>query len=349
MCVATMADVARLAGVSIATVSHVLNGTRAVRPETRALVLDAVRAADYTPNSVAQSLATARTTTIGLALSAISNPFLGELIHAIEAEAARQGYTLLLADPHEDPDYEDTVIRRLHARRVDGVLFAPSARPGEALKYLAARGVPTVLVDRLIDDRMDQVGSENVEAVAGLVAHLAGRGHTRVALVAGHPGLQTTVERITGYRLGLRRAGLDRDPHLLVDGHSAEEPARVAVHALLATARPPTAVITGNNSMTIGAMQAFREAGVDVPRDVALACFDDFPWADLFAPRLTVVAQPFAEIGREAVRLLLRRMADPTAGPVTTRLTPRFVHRDSCGCPGAATDPGAAVATHDGG
>ncbi|MEU7815852.1 LacI family DNA-binding transcriptional regulator [Pseudonocardia sp. NPDC049154] len=333
MRVATMADVARLAGVSIATVSHVLNGTRAVRPETRALVLDAVRAADYTPNSVAQSLATARTTTIGLALSAISNPFLGELIHAIEAEAARQGYTLLLVDPHEDPDYEDTVIRRLHARRVDGVLFAPSARPGAALEYLAARGVPTVLVDRLIDDRMDQVGSENVEAVAGLVAHLAGRGHTRVALVAGHPGLQTTVERIEGYRLGLRRAGLDRDPELLVDGHSAEEPARVAVHALLAKAHPPTAVITGNNSMTIGAMQAFREAGVDVPRDVALACFDDFPWADLFAPRLTVVAQPFAEMGREAVRLLLRRMADPAAEPVTTRLIPRFVHRDSCGCP----------------
>ncbi|WP_220186979.1 LacI family DNA-binding transcriptional regulator [Pseudonocardia pini] len=325
-----MADVARLAGVSIATVSHVLNGTRAVRPQTRALVLDAVRAADYTPNTVAQALATARTTTIGLALPAISNPFLGELIHAIEAESARQGYTLLLVDPHEDPEYEDTVIRRLHGRRVDGVLFAPSAQPDAALGFLTAQGVPTVLVDRLIDDRMDQVGSENVEAVAGLVGHLAKGGHTRIALVAGHPGLRTTVERVAGYRLGLQRAGIGVE--LLVDGHSAEEPARVAVHALLARTDPPTAVITANNSMTIGAMQAFREAGVHVPDDVALACFDDFPWADLFAPRLTVVAQPFAEIGREAVRLLLRRMGDPTAAPQTIRLAPRFVHRDSCGC-----------------
>jgi LacI family transcriptional regulator len=332
---ATMADVARLAGVSIATVSHVLNGTRTVRPETRALVLDAVRAADYTPNTVAQALATARTTTIGLALPAISNPFLGELIHAIEAESARQGYTLLLVDPHEDPDYEDTVVRRLQGRRVDGVLLAPSARPQAALRHLTSRGVPTVLVDRLIDARMDQVGSENVEAVAGLVAHLAGTGHERIALVAGHPGLQTTIERVEGYRLGLRRAGLSAE--LLVDGHSAEEPARVAVHALLARAAPPTAVITANNSMTIGAMQAFREAGLRVPEDLALACFDDFPWADLFAPRLTVVAQPFADIGREAVRLLLRRMADPTAPPQTIRLPPRFVHRDSCGCP-ATTD-----------
>ena len=327
---ATMADVARLAGVSIATVSHVLNGTRTVRPQTRELVLDAVRAADYTPNTVAQSLATARTTTIGLALPAISNPFLGELIHAIEAESARHGYTLLLVDPHEEPEYENTVIRRLHARRVDGVLFAPSAEPDAALGFLTAREVPTVLVDRLIDERMDQVGCENVEAVAGLVTHLADRGHRRIALVAGQPGLRTTVERVAGYRLGLQRAGLADE--LIVDGHSAEEPARVAVHALLALAEPPTAVITANNSMTIGAMQAFREAGVEVPKDLALACFDDFPWADLFAPRLTVVAQPFGEIGREAVRLLLRRMADPAAPPQTVRLPPRFVHRDSCGC-----------------
>jgi LacI family transcriptional regulator len=326
---ATMADVARLAGVSIATVSHVLNGTRAVRPETRAVVLEAVRTADYTPNTVAQALATARTTTIGLALSAISNPFLGELLAGIETEAAERGYTLLVADPHEDPAYEETVVRRLHARRVDGVLLAPSPEPDAALAVLTSRGVPTVLVDRLIDPRMDQVGSENVEAVAGLVRHLAEAGHRRIALVAGHPGLQTTVERIEGYRLGLRRAGL---AELLVDGHSAEEPARLATHALLARTERPTAVITANNSMTIGTMQAFREAGVQVPADMALACFDDFPWADLFTPRLTVVAQPFAEIGREAVRLLLRRMADPDAMPVTRRLAPTFVHRESCGC-----------------
>jgi LacI family transcriptional regulator len=323
---ATMADVARLAGVSIATVSHVLNGTRTVRPETRAQVLDAVRAADYTPNTVAQSLATARTRTIGLALSAISNPYFGELLHAVESEAAKAGYTLLLVDPHEDPDLEDTVVRKLHARRVDGVLLAPSADPGEALEYLTNRAVPTVLIDRLIDDRMDQVGTENVEAVAGLVGHLAERGHRRIALVAGHPGLATTVER------GLSRHGLAKDPALLVDGHSDADLARAAVQRLLDLDRPPTAIVTGNNSMTIGAMQALRDAKVEVPRDIALVAFDDFPWADLFAPRLTVVAQPFDRIGREAVRLLLRRMADPSATPTTTRMTPGFVHRDSCGC-----------------
>ncbi|MCW0214964.1 MAG: LacI family transcriptional regulator [Pseudonocardia sp.] len=329
---ATMADVARLAGVSIATVSHVLNGTRAVRPETRAQVLDAIRAADYTPNTVAQSLATARTTTIGLTLSAISNPYFGDLLLGVESEAARAGYTLLLVDPHEDPELEDRVVRQLHSRRVDGVLLAPSAEPGAALRYLAHRSVPTVLVDRLIDDRMDQVGTENVEAVAGLVGHLAERGHRRIALVAGHPGRATTIERVEGYELGLARHGLPRDPALLVDGHSETEAARAAVHTLLGLDAPPTAIVTANNSMTIGAMQALRDAGVEVPRDLALVAFDDFPWADLFAPRLTVVAQPFDRIGREAVRLLLRRMADPAAEPTTTRMVPDFVHRDSCGC-----------------
>ncbi|WP_211176623.1 LacI family DNA-binding transcriptional regulator [Pseudonocardia acidicola] len=328
-----MADVARIAGVSIATVSHVLNGTRAVREQTRDQVLAAVRATDYSPNTVARSLATARTTTIGLALSAISNPYFGELLYAIESEAAQAGYTLLLADPHEDPGYEDTVVQRLYRRRVDGVLLAPSADPGSALAFLDARSVPTVLIDRIIDGGFDQIGTENVGPVAGLVDHLAELGHRRIALVAGHAGLATTIERIEGYRLGLTRRGLAYDPWLVVDGNSEAEPARRAVHALLGADPRPTAIITANNSMTIGAMQALQEAGLQVPADIALVAFDDFPWAKLFRPRLTVVAQPFADLGRQAVRLLLRRMADPAAPPHTVRLRPRFMHRESCGCP----------------
>ncbi len=332
---ATMKDVARLAGVSVATVSHVLNGTRVVRPQTRDQVLAAVRSSDYSPNTVARSLATARTTTIGLALSAISNPYFGDLLRAVESACSAAGYTLLLADPHEDPEYELTVVQRLYRRRVDGVVLAPSARPDAALEYLAAKAVPTVLVDRLIDAGLDRVGTENVEPVADLVAHLAGLGHRRIALVAGHPGLATTVERLRGYRLGLRRHVLSSDPDLVVDGNSETERARLAVHRLLALPTPPTAIISGNNSMTIGAMTALREAGVDVPGEIAFCGYDDFPWADLMSPRPTAVAQPFDEIGRRAVQLLLARMANPLAPPVTVRLRPTFVHRESCGCPAA--------------
>lgn len=328
-----MADVARLAGVSVATVSHVLNGTRPVRPQTRELVLEAVQRARYTPNTVARSLAMARTTTIGLALTAISNPYFSELLRSIENTAAAAGYTLLLADPREEPDYELTVVRRLRQRRVDGLIWAPSGAPTAALRDLVEHQLPTVLVDRLIDVGLDQVGSENTEPVAELVGHFVERGHRRIALVTGHKGLATTVERRDGYLLGLRRAGLPVDPELMVDGNSETEAARRAVHRLLGLDRSPTAIIAGNNSMTIGALAALRDAGLAVPRDMALAGFDDFPWADLFSPGLTVIAQPFVEMGRVAVELLLARMADPGAPPVTVRLPPTFVHRDSCGCP----------------
>lgn len=311
--------------------SHVLNGTRRVSAVTRAAVLDAVAAVDYAPNTAARSLATSRTTTIGLALSAISNPYFGELVRGVEGAASAAGYTLLLVDPHEDPDYEGTVVRRLR-NRVDGVLLAPSADARATLDELAALKVPTVLIDRLVGGRHDQIGTENVEPVASLVAHLVTLGHTRIGLVAGRAGLTTTDERIEGYRLGLGRARLTVAPELVVDGDSESEPARRAIARLLALAEPPTAVITANNAMTIGAVQELHARGLRVPQDVALVAFDDFPWADAFRPRLTVIAQPFTEIGREAVRLLLRRMADPAAEARNVRLPARFVHRESCGC-----------------
>lgn len=328
----TMADVARIAGVSTATVSHVLNGTRPVRARTRELVLSAVAATHYTPNTVARSLATARTTTMGLVLSAISNPYFGELLHAAESAAAAAGYTLLLVDPHEDPDYEVTVVARLHHHRVDGIVLAPSAQPEAALAYLARHEVPTVLLDRLIDAGYDQVGSENRAATAALTGHLADHGHSRIGLVTGLDGLATTDERRDGHRDALVARGLPVDAALEVGGASETGAARAATHRLLTLDDPPTALVAGNNSMTIGVMQALREAKVRIPDDVALAAFDDFAWADLFSPRLTVVAQPFTEIAATAVHLLLARIADPDAPPTTRRLAPTLHVRESCGC-----------------
>ncbi|MDL5158455.1 LacI family DNA-binding transcriptional regulator [Actinomycetospora termitidis] len=331
-----MADVARRAGVSTATVSHVLNNTRAVSADTRAAVMAAVEETAYTPNTVARSLATNRTTTLGLVLSAISNPYFGELLSSAESAAAGAGYTLLLVDPHEDPEYERTVVARLHHHRVDGVVLAPSAEPTAALEYLARHEVPTVLLDRLVPDglaaSLDQVGSENHDATGTLTRHLVDHGHTRIALVAGLSGLTTTEERCAGFGRALDDAGVPRDPALEVSGESATEPARAAMTKLLALPEPPTAVVVGNNSMTIGVIAALRDAGARVPDDVAVVAFDDFAWADLFSPRLTVMAQPFDRIAAEAVRLLLRRRAQPDAPLEVLRLPPSFVVRESCGC-----------------
>ncbi|MEV6018070.1 MULTISPECIES: LacI family DNA-binding transcriptional regulator [unclassified Streptomyces] len=337
----TMADVARRAGVSAATVSHVINGTRPVLPGTRQAVLDAIDELGYTPNTLARSLVTSRTRSIGLAVSAIANPYFTEILQGVEAVALEHGYGLLIADPHDDPGHERTVAQLLHERRVDGMIIAPSPSPDALLRYLAQHEVPTVFLDRLVDApaatgfRHDQVCAENTAPMASLVTHLAERGHRRIGLVAGRPGLSTTAERITGYRHGLAQAGLPYNERLVVHGDSRTEAAEEATHRLLSLGAPPDALVTANNAMTVGALRALRDRDLSVPDDLALCCFDDFSWADLFTPRLTVIAQPSKEIGATAVRLLLERLASPHRESRTVRLASAFVHRTSCGCPAA--------------
>ncbi|SEQ55531.1 transcriptional regulator, LacI family [Streptomyces sp. yr375] len=335
----TMADVAQHAGVSVATVSHVLNDTRPVLPHTRQAVLDAVDALGYTPNTLARSLVTSRTRSIGLAVSAIGNPCFTEILQGVEAAALEQGYGLLIADPHDDPEHERRAVRLLHERRVDGLIVAPSADPRGLLAYLTRHAVPTVLLDRVVDTpadgvpRFDQVCAENAEPTARLVAHLAARGHRRIALVAGRSGLGATGERISGYRHGLATAGLPYDERLVAHGDGEPAGAERATAALLALAAPPTALVTGDHAMTIGALRILRERGLSVPEDIALCCLDDFPWADLFSPRLTAIARPGRELGALAVRTLLERLGAPARPARTVRLACSFVHRTSCGCP----------------
>jgi LacI family transcriptional regulator len=155
-------------------------------------------------------------------------------------------------------------------------------------------------------------------------------------MAIGIPGLSTTEERVRGYRLALERAGVPFDPVLLAEGGSHRDQAGEAMHALLDLDEPPTAVVSGNNFMTIGLLRAISERGLKVPDDIALVGFDDFEWADLFAPRLTVIRQPTTELGSRAVELLLSRLEDPSRPVRTERLEATFVHRDSCGCTGSS-------------
>lgn len=328
-----MADVARVAGVSVTTVSHVLNGTRPVSQAATRRVRAAVERTGYVPNTLARSLARARTQSLGLAISGLANPYFTDVIAGVEAAAGRAGHTLLLAETREDPEQELRVVQALVQRRVDGLVLAPSPGAADhALRYLAAQELPVVLLDRVADAGLDQVACESEEPTAGLVEHLAGRGHRRIGMVVGLAGLSTTEERLRGYRLGLARSGLPHDPALVADGGSHRDRARAAAHALLDLPAPPTALVSGNNFMTIGVLRALAERGLRVPEDVALVGFDDFDWADLLAPRLTVVAQPTGELGRRAVELLLARLDDPRRPARTVRLPATFVHRDSCGC-----------------
>ncbi len=327
----TMDDVASRAGVSTSTVSHVLNGTRKVSPATVQAVQRAIQALGYIPNTLARSLARSSTNTLGVAISALSNHYFSETVHAIETECAKHGYMMLFVDTHDDPEQELRVVTALHHRRVDGIVLAPS-NGSMALAYLQANEIPAVLVDRMMSEHFDQVGVENAQPTQALVEHLIAHGHRRIGFIAGRAGFSTTDERVAGYKAALQAAGLVFDPQLLVDGGSNTEPARQATVQLLGLAAPPTAIMAGNNLMTLGAMQALREAQIEVPGQMALVGFDDFDWADLFVPRLSLIAQPVKALGARAVELLLQRMAAPGAPPQSVRLAPTLQLRNSCGC-----------------
>lgn len=329
----TMAEVAKLAGVSVTTVSHVINGTRPASEATRRAVHAAIERTGYRPNTLARALARGGTQSLGLAISGLSNPYFMDVVAAVEAAATRAGYTLLLGDTREDPEHELRIVSTLAERQVDGLLLAPSVGALETtLPWLESAEVPVVLLDRFLDVELDQVGCDNEQPTARLVEHLLDVGHRRIAMAVGIPGLSTTDERVRGYRMALDHAGLPFDADLLADGGSQRDQAREAMHALLDLDEPPTAVVSGNNFMTIGLLRALNERGLSVPEDIALVAFDDFEWADLFAPRLTVIRQPTTELGARAVELLLSRLEDPSRPIRTERLEATFVHRDSCGC-----------------
>lgn len=329
----TIDDVARRAAVSATTVSHVLNGTRFVRPETRTRVEDAVTALGYRRNSTARALAGGNSHIIGLVISGLTNPYFAPLLHAVEKRVTDAGYVLVLGDSHDEMVLEQRVIESLLDRRVDGLIVAPSSGFLDAgAPRVAAAGTPLVLIDRGVALDCDQVVSESRESSRRLVEHLIGHGHRRIAAVIGLPGLGTTVEREAGFRDGLAAHGIAVDPELIVAGDSRAETSHAAVAALLRREDRPTALVTLNNSMTIGAMRAIREAGLRIPDDIALAAYDDFEWSDLFEPRLTAVSQDVLTVGSQAVDLLFARIAGADA-PFRRRVIDTTFHvRASCGC-----------------
>lgn len=327
-----MADVARRAGVSISTVSHVLNGTRFVASSTRDAVLSAVDELGYQGmKDVTNTRNSSRA--IGLVITGASNPYFGELVAGVEQEATRAGYALLLCDSHDDPKQELSAVQTLISHNVEAIVIAPTPSwEDKTLPLLRKHGRPFVLVDRLSSARCDQVGLENESVSATLVEHLIEIGHRRIGMVAGLDGLSTSIERVRGYQRALQESGIEADADLIVPGLSTVAGGRSATLRLMAMRPRPTAIFSGNNAMTIGALRALREAHCAIPHDVALIAFDDFEWAETVTPALTAIAQPFHAMGAQAVQLLLRRLADPLAPRRVVRLPAEIAHRHSCGC-----------------
>lgn len=328
-----MGDVARLAGVSASTVSHVLNGTRKVDGATRLRVEAAIEQTGYRRNVVARSLAAGRTHTVGLSISALTNPYFGSLVHAVERALSDAGFVLILGDSHDDVESEKRVTDSLLERQVDGMIVAPAAGSERVtLPKITRTGTPLVLIDRGVDIGCDRVGPENFSASRSLTEHLLDLGHRRIAVVRGLAGISSTTERFDGHCAALTARGIAIDPALVIDGHSSTEVAEREVRLLMSGSDRPTALVSLNNSMTIGTLKAVRSLGLSIPDDVAFSCFDDFEWSDLFEPRLTAAAQDVETIGATAAELLLRRIHGHEEAPQQIRVPTTIHHRNSCGC-----------------
>jgi LacI family transcriptional regulator len=248
-----------------------------------------------------------------------------------------RGYSLILTDTHDTPERELLALHALLSHRVDGIVLAPSAAPQAAYAQLARRKVPLVLIDRVPEDRLiniDAVGVHNVEPIATLVDHLVSvHGHSHIGMLAPKAGIMTTQERIAGFHLGLERNGLDPGEAPVEHGGESPEQTAAALGRMLDVRHPPTALVLGNNMVTVATISELRKRGITPPRGIATVSFDDFPWADSFEPRLTTMSQPVDELGSIAVQLLLERIADPGLEARHVRLEPTFQVRESCGCP----------------
>jgi LacI family transcriptional regulator len=333
--VTTIVDVAQLAGVSTSTVSHVVNGTRPVAGRTRERVLKAIEQTGYRQDTLARALRRSRTDSVGLVVSDAGQPTFADMVRGVEHEAARAGYTLLLAHSGEDPAHEARSVQALFARRVDGLIVAPAARStGAETEAVRRSGTPVVILDRLgAPGSADQVGVDNTTPMRELVEHLFGHGHRTVALAAGDLAVPTMAERHRGYLQALTSADRAYDPELVLTGSGLAAETRAIAVRLLSGARRPEAVACASTETAVGVMEAAAELGLGIPRDLKLAAFDGFPQSDLFEPRVTAVVQPAFDIGTTAMALLLRRVNGDTRGEGdVVRLRPRVVYRTSCGC-----------------
>jgi LacI family transcriptional regulator len=323
-------DVAAHAGVSVATVSRVLNDSPKVSQEARTKVHAAVEALRYRPNAVARSLRTEATHTLGLIIGDILNPFFAVLARAVEDEARAAGYTVVIGNADERPEQQDHYVRTLLEHRVDGLLICPTAEITPLVEDCVEAGGPLVFLDRTLPGlNVPSVRADGTRAIHELVEHIRDLGHRRIAFISGPELLSTGRERTQAFLDAMRANGLEAREEYVEAGDFQEASGRGIAARFLDLPEPPKVIFAGDNLMALGALDEIRARGLRIPDDVALASFDDVAWFVHVDPPITAIAQPAEELGRRAVRALLERIQHR---PVESVVLPaRLVIRRSCG------------------
>ena len=328
-------DVAREAGVSTATVSHVINNTRHVSDEVRARVLDAIKRCDYYPNAQARSLASGRSHTLGLLISDIANPFFPELVKSIETAAFERGYDVVLANTNYEALRTSNYVRRLIERKVAGVALMTSELDMSLVDELARRDVCVVFLDQgLFGAHMSNLVVNYAAGIEEAIQHLVALGHRSINYIGGPARLRSAAKRREAFEDSIARLLPGTHP-AVYEGDFKIEGGRRAAGLMLEAGRPPTAVIVANDMMALGVMQEFRAAGLKIPQDISVVGFDDIAFASLTDPPLTTVCLPRTELGLRAVEALMTTIEHTQKQGVEIQIPTYLVARGSTAAPKA--------------
>lgn len=332
----TIVEVAKRAGVSIATVSNVIRGTKRVSPALQQRVQAAVRELDYYPNEIARSLKVKQTRMLGIVVPDITNPFFPEIVRGAEDIAFEREYFLVTANTDEQIGRERRIVSALRSYRADGILLASA--PGKDIGHIRRTieaGLPVVCLDRPVSGAdTDAVLLDNVRGSRECVRHLIRMGHRRIGLITGQLKTEIARERLRGYEVALREADIHVDPALVMEGDFREESGYRLGKLLLKKRLGVTAIFACNGVMTLGVLKTFEEQGIRCPEDMALATFDDLVVDRSFHPHLTAVVQPSYEIGARAATILIDRIEGKLNGrPSVVRIVPTLVVRESTSRP----------------
>ncbi len=331
----TLKDVAAAAGVSRATAARALNSYGYVDEETAERVQQAAEELGYRANRIAQALRSGQLPLVGYIPGDIQNPFFARIAHDLEVELRKEGYNLLIASSEENVQQEKELLESLRTLSIRGFILAPtSATENQHIVKLAREGGPVVLIDRGAENvRCDSVLVDNEGGAHEAVEYLIANGHRRIGLLRDESRISTAQERLAGYHGALRAHGIPLDESHISVSRSTIEQAIDSTIRLFSQRNRPTALFTFDSLMTQGALLALRSMGLSIPHDVSLVGFDDFDLATFTDPQITVVAQPIAEIGPLAARLMLDRLVGKKVAPRHTRFPTRLIVRGSVSQP----------------
>jgi LacI family transcriptional regulator len=330
---ATIREVAERAGVSVSTVSHVLNETRFVSPDTKSRVLAAMEELEYEPNRLASSLRRKdkRTHTLGLLIPDSSNPFFAEVLRGVEDASFDAGYSVILCNSDDDPKKEVGYLEVLLSKQVDGVILVSAGDSSESLTLVERWEGKAVVVDRDINaPELDSVSVDNEEGGYIATKYLLEHGHRHIGCIAGPSALKPSAGRVFGYKKALDEYGVSIDEGYIVPGDFRPQSGYKAARLILETDDRLSAIFSTNDMMAVGALCAINEMGKTVPDEISIIGFDDISLASFTSPPLTTVAQPIYEMGLRAAELLVNRLVHPDSEISREVLKPVLVERSTC-------------------